>query len=93
MIRVDWSAMTPREVWEALKSAPKVAGPWDDRKYGRAHRIDCMGNSITFDWGGENVTTLIASGAIPRFPDRASADAALRAAGWLLVDEVDEVDE
>lgn len=28
MIRYPWDKLTPREIWEALASAPKVAGPW-----------------------------------------------------------------
>jgi len=33
MATVDWQSMTPREVWEVLRTAPKVAGPWKHEVY------------------------------------------------------------
>jgi len=34
-VSVDWKVMTPREVWEALQSAPKVASEWTSPREGK----------------------------------------------------------
>ncbi len=68
---VDWNTMTPREIFDALASAPKVAGPWKD-----GARRDFAGMAIVWAiaWEGN------AEG-------RARADAKLRELGFILVDE------
>jgi hypothetical protein len=87
---VNWKAMTTRQVWDALTAAPKIAGPWvkneddrDERQYvGGAH---VLGEPVAFDTGrGYKVQGMPWSA--PFYDDRAEADAALRAAGWLLVE-------
>lgn len=101
MSAIDWSAHTPREVWEALKTAPKVAGPWVESYPGHElslpHRSTVDGKSIVGWWTGERGFM-----CVPRDMHRpegvvvwhatleeaqAATDKMLREAGWLLVDE------
>jgi hypothetical protein len=28
-VKIDWYEHTPEEIWAALRSAPKIAGPWE----------------------------------------------------------------
>jgi hypothetical protein len=82
---IDWSKMTPREIWEALKEAPKVAGPW----MLEGQRLQIIGDGWMKDVAYEHEGKILMSTSPetePEYPDRATADAALRAAGWLLVD-------
>jgi hypothetical protein len=54
MRRIDWNAMTPAEVFEALRAAPKVAGPWQSPPPVRSpvrlrrshHRLDVAGDAV-----------------------------------------------
>jgi len=92
--------MTPREAWDHIKrlqteidSAPKVAGPWC--------RASSPGDSgHTYEWRDHPLDgTAVWVGpdfrnwgdnpddSIGFFATRAEADEALRAAGWLLLDE------
>lgn len=98
---VDWSKMTPREVWDALLSAPaKVAGPWERAKdpnpfngyvYEWRHRYagdGCFGSAVYVgpddrNSNGEDDDPF----CVGFFESRAEADAALREAGWTLVDD------
>jgi hypothetical protein len=86
---MNWHSMTPREAWDAITSAPKkIAGPWepyDGFKLERLmhRRADPGGRNVALEYKPGDVTTLLEPG---QHPDRASADAALRAAGWILVD-------
>ena len=99
---IDWSGMSPRDVWKEIKRlqneiklAPKIAGPWRratgpflnghwyewrDRPLGGTAVYVGPDNSSWDDDGDAEF--------IGYFESRADADAALRAAGWLLVDEV-----
>jgi hypothetical protein len=85
---VDWSTMSPRDVWESLKSAPKVAGPWTPHAHGFG--CDCgaypadsnyrKGWSYRPDLSGREVVD-------DACKSRGEADADLREQGWVLVDE------
>lgn len=91
MTAVDWSTLTPREAFEALRTAPRVAGPWVTVR-GEWVRLDarrgvvalikggdlCGWSTYGVDWGLHK--TLEAA--------KAAADRALREQGWLLVGEV-----
>ncbi len=96
----DWSTLSPREVWDALKrlqseidAAPKIAGPW-------CRASSPAFNSHTYEWrskplGGNAVWVGPddrswrddPDGSLGYFDTRAEADEALRADGWLLLDE------
>jgi len=91
---VDWKAMTPQEVLDALATAPKVAGPWFTVRAGkRVRRAPASGIYGSRD-----------AGEVNRFEERyfyvvdgghaidcdsyedgqAHVDDALQASGWLL---------
>lgn len=82
---VDWRAMTTRQIWAALTTAPKVAGPWFKGEDDRDMRHHVLGEPVVFDTGhgykivGQDMWA-------PFHDDREAADSALRAQGWLLVD-------
>ena len=85
---VDWTRATPREVWDALRAPPKVAGPWELWESGEMDvRRHPSGYIVA--------TTLWVTPRYPAAPwrvsvsssDRAGADLILREHGWLLVDE------
>jgi hypothetical protein len=86
---VDWKAMTPREVFEAKRTAPKlVAGPWVAFEDGSgSHREDESGKSVALEWTseGETVVRLIEPKFL-RVSSRADADTALTGAGYIVVD-------
>ena len=84
---MNWKEMTGRQVWEALVSAPKVAGPWEAGESGEMDVRRAIDGHIV-------ATTLWVT---PRHPqarwrvpvatsDRAGADAILIEHGWLLAD-------
>jgi hypothetical protein len=87
-VKVNWKAMTPQEVWDALKSAPPVAGPWT--KHTHSYGCDCgsypPGHQYHGDWSyresvlGKEVATSHST------MSRESVDAGLRSSGWVLVD-------
>jgi hypothetical protein len=81
--KVDWSTMSPREVYDAIKSAPKVAGPWT-KNGGHVYRVATDGAPVVVSSHGDDGP--FESGDY-RLPDRPAADAALRTAGWILVDD------
>jgi hypothetical protein len=84
---VNWSEMTPLEVFESVRSAPRVAGPWTGG--GALFRRAPDGTVVAAEYEGE--AACIARCNYPRdswqkeYPNRDAADAALREAGWLLV--------
>lgn len=88
-----WSSLSPREAWEALRSAPKVAGAWTDGPFEGEHRVDAFGRAPVWSVHQRETMAIVGyhtvSSSTTTYPDRASADAALRAAGWVLVDEED----
>lgn len=85
-----WSALTPAQALALLRAAPKVAGPWertengDYRRGPYGHRAASVFSDkwSTSEAGGEDTGSTKNA--------RAAADAALRAAGWLLCDEEPE---
>src|SRR5271165_1917065 len=85
---VEWKTMTPQEAWDLLLSAPRIAGVWGPAGIGHPEstraRKDVRGHVVALDYGPGDVTTCLKPGCLP---DRGAADAALREAGWLLVDE------
>src|SRR5271156_3115664 len=73
---IDWASMSPRAVWEGLKDAPLVAGPWEVFKDGSgAMRPDHCGNAATL-LSAENDT----------LEGRKADDAEMIKNGWILVD-------
>jgi len=88
-----WSALTPQEVAAALMAAPRVAGEWVDR--GPDSRRLWNGEVIVsvIDCGDEHVwrtnswvVDANCNGTAPSLPEaQAAADAALTAAGWVLL--------
>lgn len=89
---VDWSKMTPWEIYESLKTAPKVAGPWEN---GQRRLLSFPMFAATTDPSAPTSDTeacqlelLHRNGGAPPFSNREQADRIVRAAGWLLVDDV-----
>ncbi len=87
-VKVNWSKMSPQEVWDALKSAPKVAGPWTEHVH--SFGCDCgsyrPGSPYHGTWyyrpgltGGEVVTAWDSE-------TKKHADRDLRAQGYVLVE-------
>jgi len=81
-----------RAAWDALTGVPLVAGPWVSSPDGkRANRHTPDGGWVcTHDVEGDQVT-MHAFWSDPEpsdesYPNREAADAALRAAGWMVVD-------
>jgi hypothetical protein len=100
---VAWSAMSPRQVWDAIKrmqraldAAPKVAGPWQ-RATGpseNGHTYEFRNRPLmgTAAWVGPDFYSwdeVRDEECVGFFDSREAADAALRARGWLLVDDAD----
>jgi hypothetical protein len=86
-ITVDWPAMSPREVWAALKSAPpKIAGPWT--KHEHSYGCDCAyaGPHFSKSEGYWYRPSLDGHEVSFDLPTKEESDASLRAEGWLLVD-------
>jgi len=71
---VDWPALSPAEVFAALTRAPKVAG------------VFLSGHTGAWSWWVWPPSMADGS-ADSRVEACAAADAALRAAGWLLVED------
>lgn len=98
---MNWQAMSPREVYEALRTAPRVAGAWEP-----AWIDDCNGVLVqrfpacrktpdghTVVWvlnGKVQVHAWALLGTRPwapvEFETRDDADRFLRSVGWVLVD-------
>jgi hypothetical protein len=86
---VDWSKMRPVDILEALQTAPNIAEPWDDTQGAPGVRRDGRrrGSWIAFDAPTKtNPHQVFVQPLLKCFDDRATADAALLAAGWLLVE-------
>jgi hypothetical protein len=81
--------MTPAEVWEALRTAPldTIAGPYEPGAGIRGVRRTLTGSGLAYFCDDGSVRIYGGPKVVSVHPDRASADAALRAAGWLLVDD------
>jgi hypothetical protein len=95
--------MTPREAWDMVKrlqreidAAPKVAGPWcraSSPCYGHTYEWRNQPLEGTAVWVGPDNRNWDeklegnSDGCLGYFDTRAEADEALRAAGWLLLDE------
>ncbi len=41
MSTVDWASMSPLEVYNAIRAAPKVVGPWIDGAGSRTDHVRC----------------------------------------------------
>lgn len=97
-MRIPWSAMTPRDVFDSLACAPsKVAGQWQPPEvYGGQERYPAcrrtpQGQTIVWDRDGiVSVHNWCVPADAPikdiQFKTRDEADAWLRNMGWLLVD-------
>ncbi len=97
---IDWSRLAPREAWEALNAAPKIAGPWGTTTRHHPSGLPVAWDDSFVNFRGEVTSRHVRvsskfspSGGVEYYPDRASADAALRAAGWVLVDDDAPADE
>ncbi len=90
---VFWSSLTPSQILELLKIAPRVAGPWIYDEDGGAERVGDDGLTLVYaclDWNGEGPVwtsdRFRQSGKAASFEAaRDAADVAMRTAGWLLV--------
>lgn len=86
-LKMDWSKMTAREVWDALRSPPKVVGPWEPEHSGDMDVRRAPDGTII-------ATTLWVTPKHPVAPwrvpvstsDRDGADTILREHGWLLAE-------
>jgi len=94
-----WSALTPAQALALLRAAPKVAGAWTSLGKS-AYRSDHAGRVIAAatpaPWCGAHSAQTTADGATATLATervdtldgaKAAADAALVAAGWVLVDD------
>jgi len=73
---IDWSLMSPRAKLEALKDAPKVAGPWE--------RFSDGSGVMRPDHRGDATGLLSAEDDSP--VARQTCDEEMRKDGWVLVD-------
>lgn len=86
---MDWDSMSPREVWEAKRSAPKlVAGPWtafpDGSGFGRE---DDASNMLAMEWLYEGAPVVrVLAPVFLRVTTRTDAESVLVAAGYIVVD-------
>jgi hypothetical protein len=100
-MRLNWSKMTPREVWEWVKrlqgsidAAPKIAGPWrratsaayDGHVYEWRER-PLIGTAVWMGPDNRSWDDERDEDCLGYFSTREEADAALRAAGWLILDD------
>ena len=102
-VSIDWSRHTPQEVFDALRAAPHVGGPWtadgpDDNSHERyrvaaerVRRLVWVGYESLPDWRFSIPGgSLYRSGFSTHRAAMAAADAVLRDHGWLLVDADDD---
>jgi hypothetical protein len=81
---VDWKTMSPRDVWDSIRSAPRVAGPWEDGELGgSAVRRAVDGTVVVVDglWATPGYPN--ASWRVP-VGERSDADATMTKNGWVL---------
>jgi hypothetical protein len=88
MTAVDWSKLTPAEAFESLKTAPKVAGPWQGKIGEFSFRADPHGAyAVVSQFDGFRIPGYGGTDGDDQ-DGRDHADVILRKLGWLLVDEV-----
>lgn len=92
----DWKALTPTEMFEAIRLAPKIAGSWDPEVgasggkavsgdgIGLACRKAPDGTIIAYERNGK-VEVFIGALGILSFSTRKEADDYLRMEGWILL--------
>jgi hypothetical protein len=81
MISSIWSKLTPKEIWGALKSRPKIAGSWHGDKH-FFWRADPDGKYVAHaQFDGIAVPAL----ELWTPKDQAYVDERLKAAGWILL--------
>lgn len=85
MSKVDWSSMSAAEVWDALKSAPKVAGPWE--RHGLEWWRRTADGAVAFAVPAGDAYLVHDGRTMTDVEARCRRDAQERAAGWLLVDD------
>lgn len=94
-MKIDWTSLTPAEIYESLRSAPKVAGPWQPTSRVGAHFImwPCRrtpeGRVVMEDRNGEIVVhgwALAFGSTVFCFTSRDLAELTLSGKGWLFVD-------
>lgn len=91
--RVDWSAMTPQQIWDALQSVPKVAGPWEESRRNGSHVYGYVGRYFkslhTSEFAAYFFPSDQSSVSLGSFATeeecKAAIDAELQRRGWLLV--------
>jgi len=80
--------MTAREVWGALLSPPKVAGPWEIGESGEMDVRRAPDSSVVATTLWVTPKYPVAPWRVPvRTSDREGADLILREHGWMLVDD------
>ena len=89
MSAINWSTMSPREIWNALKSRPSVLGPW--KKHEHSFGCDCGRSYPNGYWYREDVdgnefivVADLTAEAEARV--RSNEDERLRKNGYLLLD-------
>jgi hypothetical protein len=85
-VKVEWKAHTAQEIWDALKDAPKIAGPWEGelRKGYMFYRADPFGRFVArAQFDGIQVDAL----AFWTDKGREYVDERLRGEGWILLDD------
>lgn len=85
---IDWSTMSPRAIWLALHSLPKVVGPWTAVPKTNLWRREAAVGGQVVAWVGK--MDVMHDDPLLFFASKELADAKLRADGWLLVDEEGE---
>jgi len=89
---IDWAKLTPRQAWESLCAAPKVAGPWVGEPGGWSYRADASGRFVACaQYGGfliEQLHTWVEDKGVAGW---ARVDELLRMNGWLLVEREEHV--
>lgn len=95
----DWSKLSPRQAFEALRAAPKIAGPWlqagsfwcrktpDIKWLPLVGRIVCWRNSWDGKFGALIAGEFERSEASKSFSTCQEVDARLRELGWLFIDD------
>ena len=85
MSAIDWTQHSPAEIFSALQSAPKVAGPWTKAADDYTRRTPFDGRCVARDGGRMVLLSSLAGSGTFAFPTRDEADAELRRLGWVLV--------
>lgn len=97
MASIDWTNLSPQDTFDSVRSAPRVAGPWQDAwvegEFQRYPPCRKAPDGMTLVWEFEGRVVVhshaLAHRAVSPDPvdckSRSEADEVLQNAGWLLV--------